>query len=660
MKSWWVAALATVVMGLTACGGGGEAGADPAPPDTSPVAGGPTPGPLPPTDPPLPSPPFSVGGVATGLAGTVTLLSNLGDRLDLSANGAYAFAPRYAADAPYRVEIERQPAGQRCALQAASGVVDLGDVQGIHLSCQAAAPEQPPQGAPLPPLQLDVAYGTKSYTLTWSVVPGATSYRVGRDMDGDGPAGAVEDSTTQTFTARANVFVPDEARATVYVRACNAAGCSARSRLVQPSALQMIGEFVPPTSPASDRYFGNSVTTSADGSVLAIAQPLGTDRGVHIYVRTQDRYSLERIFRPAGVTWISGLAVSGDGRFVALGDTNASNNQGRVHVLDRNTSAVSELAAAVAGNGDDFGTAISLSTDGTLMVIGASGEDAAGQDPMNNAAAGSGAAYVFARNGATWQQQAFLKAGAPAPDSMFGYKVSMAGNGSRIAVGALGEPSSTGGINPVPDTQAPYSGAVHTYVRVGNDWLPEAFIKAPHPDMDDMFGYAVKLSESGDTLVVTAPGESSSATWGGGGDPAANDRFYSGAAFVYTFANDTWTLERYLKAPVAREFGVFGTNVAMDASGTLVAISATGDPTGALGIDGDTPTTGHYDSGAVHLFRKVAGAWTYSHFVKSRRTQTASYFGLGLDLSRDGKTMPVGSPYFDQATNSYVGRVDLY
>lgn len=660
MKSWWMATCATVVMGLAACGGSGETGTDQAPPGSPPIAGGPTAEPPSPPAPAAPTPPFGLGGVVSGLSGTVTLVSNLGDRLDVTANGAYAFAPRYAPEAPYRVEIERQPAGQRCALQAASGVVDLGDVRNIAVTCQAAAPEQPPQGTPAAPSQLELAYGPKSYTLTWTAVAGATSYRVGRDMDGDGPAGAVEESTLQTLASRSGIFVPDEANATVYVRACNAAGCSARSSTVQPSALQMIGEIVPPASPTGDRFFGNSVAISADGNVLAVAQPFEPDSGIHIFVRANGLYTLERIFESPDNLWIDSLTMSGDGRFVAFGSPNASNGQGRVRVLDRNTSAISDLAAAIPGNNDQFGRSISLSTDGTLMVIGATGEDAPGQDPQVNGATESGAAYVFARNGATWQQQAFLKAGAPMSDGLFGYAVSIAGNGSRIAVGAAGDSGSAGGINPQPNSQAPYAGAVHTFVRVGNNWVLEAYIKAPHPDVDDMFGYAVKLSESGDTLVITAPGESSAATWSGGGDHTDNSLLYNGAAFVYAFANDSWTLERYLKGPLARAFGVFGTGVAMDASGTLVAIGSSGDASGALGIDGDPTNNRFYDAGAVHLFRKVAGAWTYSHYVKSRRTRTNAYFGPAVDLSRDGKTLAVGAPMFDQPAGRYIGRVDLY
>ncbi len=658
MKHLLATALAAALMGLAGCGGGGEGGVgnDPGPP----VAGGPTPAPLPPPAQPDPLPPYELGGQVTGLSGTVTLLSNLGERVHVSSNGAYLFTNKYGSLASYLVEVERQPSGQRCTVQGGSGLIPNNNVYTAGVSCQAVAPEQPTAGAPAAPLQFDIAYGPKSYTLTWAVVAGATSYRVGRDVDGDGPAGAVEETTAQNVATRKSIFVPDEAKSTVYVRACNASGCSPRSRIIQPSPVQLTGELEPAAGVATDRYFGYNLATSADGSVLAVAQPMGADSGVHVFVRNNDRWILERIFKPADMTWVQGVAVSGDGKIIAAGDSDVANGRGRVYVLDRDSGAVAELAATVSGTSDEFGASLAMSTDGSVLVIGAPGEDAAGADPQSNQASRSGAAYIFTRTGQTWQQQAFLKAGAPVAGAEFGSRVSIAGNGNRVAIGAIGEASSTTGINPQPNDQAPWSGAVYTFVRDGNNWNLEAFIKAPNPDSDDMFGYAVKLSEAGDTLLVGAPGEASAATWGGGGNPADNSVPFSGAAYLYSFAGNSWSLERYIKSPVGRSWDSFGAALTMDGTGTLLAIAATGDSSAALAIDGPQADAANYGSGAVHLYRKVAGSWTFSHYVKSRRSQTDAYFGHALDLSRDGLTLPVGSAFVHDGSFNYHGRVDIY
>jgi hypothetical protein len=70
-----------------------------------------------------------------------------------------------------------------------------------------------------------------------------------------------------------------------------------------------------------------------------------------------------------------------------------------------------ELTAGDAAAGDQFGTAVALSvtSSGTTVVVGAQGKDS-----------GTGAAYVFTRSGATWSQQAELTAGDAAAGDDFG------------------------------------------------------------------------------------------------------------------------------------------------------------------------------------------------------------------------------------------------
>ena len=72
------------------------------------------------------------------------------------------------------------------------------------------------------------------------------------------------------------------------------------------------------------------------------------------------------------------------------------------------------LKASNAGEGDQFGFAIALSGDGNTLAAGApleassaTGINGKGDD---DSAYSSGAVYVFARSGASWVQQAYLKA----------------------------------------------------------------------------------------------------------------------------------------------------------------------------------------------------------------------------------------------------------
>ena len=77
------------------------------------------------------------------------------------------------------------------------------------------------------------------------------------------------------------------------------------------------------------------------------------------------------------------------------------------------------LAASDAGDGDDFG--ISVAIDKDTLVVGAGGEDP--KDVIN-----AGAAYVFTRTGTVWSQQAKLIAGDAAAGDRFGISVAISGN----------------------------------------------------------------------------------------------------------------------------------------------------------------------------------------------------------------------------------------
>lgn len=82
---------------------------------------------------------YTVGGTLSGLAAgtSVTLSINGGDALTLAADGAYAFAPRFAPGDGYLVALTAQPAGQHCTLTHAEGTVGSADVADVDVACAA-------------------------------------------------------------------------------------------------------------------------------------------------------------------------------------------------------------------------------------------------------------------------------------------------------------------------------------------------------------------------------------------------------------------------------------------------------------------------------------------------------------------------------------------
>ena len=73
----------------------------------------------------------------------------------------------------------------------------------------------------------------------------------------------------------------------------------------------------------------------------------------------------------------------------------------------------------------------------------------------------------------------------------------------------------------------------------------QAYLKASNTGAGDYFGWSVAIS--GDTVVVGAPYEASSAT-GVNGNQSDNAALTAGAAYVFVRSGGTWTQQAYLKA----------------------------------------------------------------------------------------------------------------
>ncbi len=169
-------------------------------------------------------------------------------------------------------------------------------------------------------------------------------------------------------------------------------------------------------------------------------------------------------------------------------------------------------------------------------------------DQTSNAAAGSGAVYVFTRTGTTWSQQAYVKASNTGANDLFGCSVALSADGSTLAVGAYGEDSAATGINGDQTSNAAAdSGAVYVFTRTGTTWSQQAYVKASNTGAGDYFGISVALSADGSTLAVGALHEDSAAT-GINGDQTSNAAASSGAVYVFTRTGTTWSQQAYVKA----------------------------------------------------------------------------------------------------------------
>lgn len=200
------------------------------------------------------------------------------------------------------------------------------------------------------------------------------------------------------------------------------------------------------------------------------------------------------------------------------------------------------IKASNTDNGDYFGTAVAI--DGATLVIGARYEagSAAGVngDDTDNSLPDAGAAYVFAKSGSTWSQQAYLKTATTSGPDRFGMSVAISGD--HIVVGAPYERSkATGNDGDQTDTSVITAGAAFRFTRTGSTWSQDSYLKSSNTEWADRFGLSVAIA--GDTVFCGAAGEDSG-SGGINGDQSDNSVSSSGAAYAFDL-NSPWGATQY-------------------------------------------------------------------------------------------------------------------
>lgn len=235
----------------------------------------------------------------------------------------------------------------------------------------------------------------------------------------------------------------------------------------------------------------------------------------------------------------------------------------------------------------------------------------------------------------------------------FGRALGLSADGSTLAIGARLEDSRATGINgDQADNTAESSGAVYLFRRDGSDWHQQAYFKASNTDASDGFGWAVSLSADGNTLVVGAPGEASSAT-GINGNEFDNSVPGAGAVYVFRFDGANWYQQAYVKA--SNTAGSFGQTVALSADGATLVVGSPGEDSSARGINGDQTDNLAAGAGAVYVFRFDGTDWYQQAYVKASNTDALDRFGSSVALSADGNALAVGATGEDSIATGING-----
>ena len=254
-------------------------------------------------------------------------------------------------------------------------------------------------------------------------------------------------------------------------------------------------------------HFGDDVSLSADGSIMAV--------GAH----TED----------GGEPGINGDQ-----------NDNSAVGSGAVYMFQYDGSNWSQQAYIKASNPeneDSFGRRLDLSADGRTLAVSAYFEDSAATgingSQSDNAADHAGAVYVIRFDGSDWSQEAYIKASNTDANDNFGRSIALSADGTTLAVGANREASHSAGVGgDQNDNSVPQSGAVYIFHHDTTNWLQESYVKASNPETMDDFGFSVAMSEDGSILAVGAQREDSAAT-GISGNQSNNASKDAGAVYLY-------------------------------------------------------------------------------------------------------------------------------
>ncbi len=395
------------------------------------------------------------------------------------------------------------------------------------------------------------------------------------------------------------------------------------STVLKAQPWTQIGEDI--VGEAAGDNFGISVNLNNDGSVVAIGARYNNNNG--------NNAGNVRVFENNSGIWSqvgndidgkaaednSGIAVSlsSDGSIVAVGahynDDNGI-NAGNVRIFGNDSGTWTQIGNDIVGEaaGDNFGIAVSLSSDGTVVACGARTNDTNGTD--------AGHVRIFKNISGTWTQIGNDINGEASGDR-FGYAVALNSDGTIVAIGA-----------PCNGDNGYYSGHVRifkniseTWSQVGNDINGE--------NSGDEFGWSVDINSDGSTVACGAPFRGPNGT-------------NYGQVRIFKNISNTWTqFGNSIDGEYAGD--QFGYSVSLNSKRLFVAVGAR-----------HNNNQNHENAGQVRVYQYQTEAWSQ---ISSNFNGDAEYneFGCSVSLSDDGLVIAAGAIGNDE-NGTDAGQVKIF
>ncbi|KYK30401.1 MAG: hypothetical protein AYK22_03975 [Thermoplasmatales archaeon SG8-52-3] len=255
----------------------------------------------------------------------------------------------------------------------------------------------------------------------------------------------------------------------------------------------------------------------------------------------------------------------------AIGTENHWKNNVEIPIDKSDWIQLDKIISSDGTSYDEFGNSVSI--DGDYAIVGAYCDNGC-----------TGSAYIFKKEGSTWNEQAKLIPSDAESGDYAGLSVSISGDYAIIG--------------------APVGEAAYVFIRSGSSWTQQAKLTATGGGEVDMFGWSVAIS--GEYAIV-------------GGTNYDHAR---GAAFVFKRTSTTWNQEAKLLASDGSSDDKFGY---VDINGDIAIV-------GAYSNDNDNGV----NAGAAYIFkRETSGYWyQYSKLIASDGA-SEDYFGVDVSIIDD-------------------------
>lgn len=287
------------------------------------------------------------------------------------------------------------------------------------------------------------------------------------------------------------------------------------------------------------------------------------------------------------------VALSSNGSRLAMGmRRGGSNGAGVVQVFDWNGTGWTQVGSDITGttSNDNFGRAVSLSSDGRRLAIGAPFADPA----INFGYFNSGQATVYELSGSTWVQMGSAFSGQ-VNNERLGYSVSLNSDGTKLAIGAERAGNGRGNVNV-------YNWSGTSWTQVGSSMVGDT--------VGDYLGRSISLSSDGSKIAV-GTGSSS----------------IPGYVKAFELVGSSWTQ--------------IGSNMVGGTNGDYFGIAISLSSDGSKLAAGASPSSS--GGGYVKAFELVGSSWTQLGTTINGESPSDNL--SSVSLSSDGTRLAVGSTF---------------